>query len=115
MKIENFSKLGTILILMDLVEEEQMKNILLEHPKNGTRLGDVLLTHGIVNKSELGQAVAMQKRLRSRSRYKKALAVAELVLKKRRNGDTVQHGQRVVEKEYELLNRYTELNKAKGW
>lgn len=115
MKIENFSKLGAILILMDLVEEEQMKSILLEHPKNGTRLGDVLLTHGIVSENELSQAIAMQKRLRSRSKYKKALAVADLVLRKRRNGNTVEHGQRVVEKEFELLNRYTELNKAKGW
>lgn len=113
MKTDNFTSLGSILIAMDLVTEDELNRLLIEQKTNRIRLGEILVLKGIISEEQLGAAIAAQNRLRGKNKYKQSMAMAELAINRHNRGSAVVKRREVQEKAEKITDEYPEIDKLK--
>lgn len=109
----NASNLGNILIAMNAITEENLKEVLIKQATMTRRafenllLGKLLVDGGYITNEQLFEAIDRQHQLRSKNKFQQSMAMAEHAIKRHRRGSVVVKREAVIKKGEEAVKRIT--------
>jgi len=95
---DDTTSLGNILLEWGLITREQLERALKEQEtlRGDDLLGKLLVAGGACTHEEIDMAMSAQASLRAGGKAKRAMAVADLALERRRRGSIIQRRDRIV-------------------
>lgn len=108
--------LGSILLALDLVSEEQLTDAVNKQQKmrEETVLGLILVSDGVITSAQLDVALSAQASMRTNGKHGLAMGVANIALHRRRRASVLQKRERLVEKSQQVVQACRRITGNEG-